>query len=83
MQGTLPTENRLEDTDGLLALRPPWKGQKGGGKGGHSIGAVACGSLLLLTCALLVTSSHFEGLQDTGRGPGADDRPDRRREHRH
>ena len=40
-------------------LRPPSGG--GGGGRGVSIGAVACGLRFLLTCALLMTSSHSEG----------------------
>ena len=49
----LATENRLENTDGVLH---------------HcSLGAVACCPLLLLTCGLLVTSSYSEGLLSTTR----------------
>ena len=57
----LPTEILLEDTDGLR--RPPQKG----GQRNPSV-ASRCGSpLLLLTCALLMTSSHSEG----GGGPNS------------
>ena len=48
----LPTENLLEDTDGLLRPPPPPTHQR-------PLGAVACCSRFLLTCALLLmTSSH-------------------------
>ena len=55
---TLPTNNLLEDTDGLL--RPPSEG--GGGTKQTITVTIRCSGLLyslfLLTCALLMTSSH-------------------------
>ena len=60
----LPRICLLEKTDGLL--RPPLEGLKGGGGGGDAEGTqqrpLGCGSLLLLRCALLMTSSHSKVL---------------------
>ena len=56
---TLPTENLLEDTDGLR--RPPF----------YPSVPSRCGSrLLLLTCAPLMTSSHSEGTVNFITGAG-------------
>ena len=55
----LPAENLLEDTDELLRLRPPPLDLRRGDE--CSLEAVVCCSLLLLTCALRMTSPHFKG----------------------
>ena len=57
-EGNLPTEILLEDTDGLR--RPPWKG----GRRNPSVPSPCSSPLLLLTCSLLMTSSHSEGREN-------------------
>ena len=60
-EGHLPAEILLEDTDGLR--RPPFYNPSVTSR---------CGSpLLLLTCALLMTSSHAEGRTKMQRSPGS------------
>ena len=50
-------ESALEVIDGLL--RPPWKRDEA--THGRPVGAMSGFSHFLLTCALPMTSSHFEG----------------------
>ena len=63
-----PAENLLEDTDGWMECLAPAPPLAKGVNATHPwpLAAVACGLLLLLTCALLMTSSHSEGPLHSG-----------------